>query len=274
VSFAAAKPDGPPIPYPAKSGRALVAIPATPVVSVNWNFVILALGSVIVMLTGVLTLPKPYDLPQPVVPSAAAHSPEPSTEQYLAADVRRVLSTSEQLFSRSTLLLVSGLVMAFVGVGVFFVSLTEVTGLPSTPAPQISEAASINAGFWFQTIGTRQLILTFKSTVMLVFLEAIAWFLLRQYRALMEDYKSFYRYCMRRSNYLAAFKLATERDEKLMGKIVDTLLAEDLTGRLKRDETTEALEGQRVIEPNFAETVVTKTSEVAQRALGQGKASG
>jgi hypothetical protein len=254
------------------------AVPDGPVVRTNWNLVILGLGFLIVAVAAVLVLQKPSDPQQPILPSPKVNSTEQylSTEQCLITDVQRVLSMSAQLFSRSTLLLVSGLVMAFIGVAVFFVSLSDVVAtFPTAPAPTSSGAESepTQMASWFQTIGARQVILTFKSTVMLVFLEAIAWFLLRQYRALIEDYKSFYRHCMRRSNYLVAYKLAADRsDGKLIGEIVETLLAEDLTGRLKRGETTETLEGQRVIEPNFAETVVTKTSEVAQRALGHAKA--
>src|SRR5262249_6841841 len=122
---------------------------------------------------------------------------------------------------------------------------------------------------------SRQLFLAFKSGAMLVFIEAIAWFLLRQYRALVEDYKAFYKYYMRRANYLAALKVATDRNEKrLLEHVVETLLAEDLTGRLKRGETTETLEGQRAIDPNFAEKVTGMVAEVSQRAFGGAQAKG
>jgi hypothetical protein len=272
----------------------IIAYADTPVLRPNWDIIILGFGFVVVAIAGVLLL-KPSEPRQPPVlvtqkflvtekstkkkSAPPVNSMSSSTENYLVTDVQRALSRSEQLFSRSTLLLVSGVVMAFVGVGVFFVSLTEVSTVitSAVAGPPSAEAAvvqsSSNVMSWLQTIGSRQLFLTFKSTAMLIFLEAIAWFLLRQYRALIEDYKSFYRYYMRRANYLAAFKLAAEHsNQKLMGDVVETLLAEDLTGRLKRGETTETLESQRVIEPNFAETVVAKTSEVAQRAFGHGKA--
>jgi hypothetical protein len=78
---------------------------------------------------------------------------------------------------------------------------------------------------------------------------------------------------MRRGNYLAVVKLASEHDDKaLLTRIGETLLAEDLTGRLKKDETTDDIEVRKMVDPNFAETVVARTSEFGQRALGQGKA--
>ena len=40
----------------------------------------------------------------------------------------------------------------------------------------------------------------------LIFIEAIAWFLLRQYRALIEDYKIFHRMYLKRANYLIAYR--------------------------------------------------------------------
>jgi hypothetical protein len=105
---------------------------------------------------------------------------------------------------------------------------------------------------------------------MLIFIEAIAWFLLRQYRALIEDYKSFYRCYMRRANYFAALKISNgNKDEKLFSLIVKTFLTEDLTGRLKKEETTENLEGQRLIDKNFIEVFATSVAGALQRATAQ-----
>jgi hypothetical protein len=175
-------------------------------------------------------------------------------------------------------LLVGGVVMAFVGVGVFFVSLTKFgsvavsLSIPSSlDVP--NERADATSGFLKSVLpSSERIFLTFKDSAMLIFIEAISWFLLRQYRSLIEDYKSFYKYYMRRANYLAAIKLAAEgADKSLMTRIGETLLAEDLTGRLKKGETTEDLGAKKSIDANFSETVMAKTSEIAQRALGQGK---
>ena len=164
--------------------------------------------------------------------------------------------------------------MAFVGVGVFFVSLSDVgaggnVNITTAPGSSVVMSPQASDAGMFGIPG-RQFFQAFKSTAMLVFIEAISWFLLRQYRALIEDYKSFYRYYMRRANYLTSLKLVSESaDASLRVRLVEALLGEDLSGRLKHGETTEVLEGQRVIDGNFAETVLTKTAEIAHRGVGQ-----
>jgi hypothetical protein len=222
----------------------LVVAPGEPMLRINWDILIWSAGGLIVAVIAFRTTrvrPIAQVTAQDSRPAREKKTPQSSSaslasiEGYLVTDVDRALTRSEQLFSRSTLLLVGGVVMAFVGVGVFFASLTEVNAV-SPDQNIVVSSTPIN----------RQLFLAFKSTAMLVFLEAIAWFLLRQYRALIEDYKSFYRYYMRRANYLAAFKMVSHQADKvLIGRLVETLLSEDLTGRLKQGETTELLEGQR-----------------------------
>jgi hypothetical protein len=86
---------------------------------------------------------------------------------------------------------------------------------------------------------------------MLVFVEGIAWILLRQYRALIEDYKSFHRMYLKRANYLVALKvLSAPEVTPHQVFLVASIVSEDLTGRLKNGETTENIEGVRAIEPN------------------------
>ncbi|MBF0510287.1 MAG: hypothetical protein HQK57_15360, partial [Deltaproteobacteria bacterium] len=83
------------------------------------------------------------------------------------------------------------------------------------------------------------------------FLEAIAWFLLRQYRELIEDYKVFHRVYLRRINLLAAHKVVCKGNacpEELF--LAAALLEDDLSGKLKRGETTENLERVKMEEPN------------------------
>lgn len=115
--------------------------------------------------------------------------------------------------------------MAFVGVAVFYATL---------PDPIRDESQST------------YLIRALRATGMLVFLEAIAWFLLRQYRNLIEDFKSFHRIYMKRANYLAAITIIDKtvvRGEDLL--LVTALLGEDFSGRLGSGETTEAIEGMK-----------------------------
>jgi hypothetical protein len=232
---------------------------AAPTLQYNWDFVILAIGSTVVALVGLWSFFKPRKSQELTMPSGSAAGASAAVlapaEEYMIADVRHAIDTSDQLFSRSTLLLVGGVVMAFVGVGVFFLSLF------SNETPSTQPISS-----FIELLSSPRFLMAFRSFAMLVFLEAIAWFLLRQYRSLIEDYKSFYRYYMRRANYLAAIKISSQRGgDSQFAAIVKTLLAEDLTGRLKKDETTETLEGQRLIDANFVETVAISSSGAVPR---------
>jgi hypothetical protein len=245
-----------------------------PVLQYNWDIIILAAGSIIVLVAGVSSFSRSPPLPSLANNSAQIGSAlNAPSDEYLAIDVQRALATSEQLFSRSTLLLVGGVVMAFIGVGVFFMSLrlgdagqvmNPIVDIASIATPQTPQAPQSTAGF----SATDHLLFAFRSFAMLIFIEAIAWFLLRQYRSLIEDYKSFYRHYMRRANYLAAVKLSDQKqDKELYNKIIETLLAEDLTGRMNKDQTTDTLEGQKLIDANFAETVFSKWFELMQTSL-------
>jgi hypothetical protein len=145
-----------------------------------------------------------------------------------AAEVESAAGRADSLFSRSTLLLSGGVIMAFIGVGIFYVTLPETRGDETLTS------------YWPKVV---------RPTGVLIFIESIAWFLLRQYRALVEDYKWFYRLYLKRANYLAAIRiLETEnvRPEDMF--IAASLIQEDYSGRLKSGETTESLEVLRLPE--------------------------
>lgn len=150
----------------------------------------------------------------------------------LEEEVLTAQKRAEDLYNRSTLLLAGGIILAFIGVGIFYVSL-----------PNLSDRQEITlTGYLAQSI---------KPTSVLLFIEAIAWFLLRQYRALIEDYKSFHRMYLKRANYLISFKtLASDSNLETNLFLITSLLNEDLTGRLREGETTEALESAKVPELN------------------------
>ena len=153
-----------------------------------------------------------------------------TTEAVLGTEVDGAYRRASDLYTRSTLLLICGILMAFVGVGIFYVTL-----------PQYQEGEPI----------TSYLSKAVRPSGVLVSVEAIAWFLLRQYRALIEDYKWFHRVYLKRANYLAAYKLIEPEDvrpEALF--LAANLLNENLSGRLSQYESTESLEAQKSADPN------------------------
>lgn len=171
-------------------------------------------------------LPATSDWPK----ESPKKSTEVTAEDFLAADVSSALNQARELYSRSTLMLAGGVIMAFIGVGIFYVSFPQ-----------------------FQAGEDRWTYLEkgIRPTGMLIFVEGIAWFLLRQYRALMEDYKAFHHLYLKRANYLIALKtLSASGISPPQMFLAASMISEDLTGRLKRGETTETLEGVRATEPN------------------------
>lgn len=154
--------------------------------------------------------------------SATLSQEHTTARQVFAQEVKLAEYRAETLFKRSTFLLTGGVLMAFVGVAIFYAT------LPAPPQGQIL------ATYWVSGI---------RAAGMLVFLEAIAWFLLRQYRNLIEDFKVFHRIYMKRANYLAAITVLdkeTVRAEDIL--LVSALLGEDFSGKLQSGETTESIE--------------------------------
>ena len=125
--------------------------------------------------------------------------------------------------------------MAFIGVMVFY------TSLPAMEKPDISI-------YLTQSI---------RPTGALLFIEAIAWFLLNQYRALIEDYKSFHRMYLKRANYLISFRtLAKDSTLETRLLLVMSLLEEDFSGKLMSGETTESLETIKTVDQNPIFTLI------------------
>jgi hypothetical protein len=153
-------------------------------------------------------------------------------DEILANDADDAARRSDQLYSRSNILLAGGIIMAFVGVGVFYFSLPEV-GSDETYQQYLPKVI--------------------RPTGMLIFIESIAWFLLRQYRALIEDYKAFHRIYLKRANYRVAQKMLTQSVPDVSQYsllFAAALLQEDLTGRLKNGESTEGIEAGKIVEQN------------------------
>ena len=143
--------------------------------------------------------------------------------------------------------------MAFIGIGVFWVS------LPKDPVAPYSMLSYLP--------------LTIRPVGMLFFVEAIAWFLLRQYRALIEDYKIFHKVYLRRANFLVALQISESKNvTKPELAVAAALLSDDLSTRLKRGETTEGLESVRQVDANPVFDLFSKIIDRAVVPVGGAKA--
>lgn len=168
--------------------------------------------------------------------SLGTASPRARVYGVLEGDVRDARDRADDLYRRSSTLLWVGVSMALLGVAVFWVS------LPRTLAPD----ATHDLNYYFLN--------AIRPVGILVFIEGVAFFLLRQYRVLIEDYKSLHRLYLRRSNLAIAFEAADEFEDEhrrsTLMLLIGAALTDDLSGRLKQGESTEHLEGIRAVEPN------------------------
>jgi hypothetical protein len=169
----------------------------------------------------------------PVVPLEEKPDRTPRTitaEEFLSDQVQTAAAIANTLYDRSTLLLSGEIIMAFIGVGVFYVTVPDMTGVGTLTGyiPHVVRPAG-----------------------MLLFVEAIAWFLLRQYRVQIEDYKGFYRMYLRRANLLIALKtILSAPKDRAQRALAEAFLQDDQSGRLRKDETTEALATLAASDPN------------------------
>ncbi|KVH72213.1 hypothetical protein WJ41_13860 [Burkholderia ubonensis] len=150
--------------------------------------------------------------------------------------------------------------MAFIGMAVFILT------IPSREALiQDLQSPQINWKIY--------LIITIRPIGILIFTEAIAWFLLRQYRSATEDFKTFHRIYLRRSNYFSASKALAELDSRERAALLaNALLAEDLSGRLNDGQSTEAIESMKIDEVNPVFDVLSKlTARFADHELPEAR---
>lgn len=148
---------------------------------------------------------------------------------------------SKNLYNRATLMLVSGLIMSFVGISIFYLSLPNYS-LTSLDLYHI-------------------LYFSLRPTLILLFIEGISWFLLRQYRLLIEDYKFFHKIYLRKLNYYTTYRLmqgsVTNKSEVEL-ILLQALLNENFNYNLQKDESTEGLEYLKLdINKNSISEIVT-----------------
>lgn len=227
----------------------LGGIDAPPSVSLRTDQVALGCAMIIMLGLAFSTLNPRSEVAATVLQeqrSATLSQEHTTARQVFAQEVKLAEYRAETLFKRSTFLLTGGVLMAFVGVAIFYAT------LPEPPQGQI------HSTYWVSGI---------RAAGMLVFLEAIAWFLLRQYRNLIEDFKVFHRIYMKRANYLAAITVLdkeTVRGEDIL--LVAALLGEDFSGKLHSGETTEALE---TMKGEGANPVFNLVHEALAKAFGR-----
>jgi len=219
-------------------------------------------------------------------------------ENILEKEAEFARTQAQALYSRSTLLLLGGILIAFLGVVVFYLALPQESQIPvraqrlqfahrvllgedgalglfgpddpvvrrrlyemteerrfrsragvkpeetarttietlveKSPEQFASVVKEVLAPVSFKDVLSEHFARALRPFGILIFIEGIAWFLLRQYRSLMEDYKAFNRGYIRRVNTLVAYKLLLENPKPTTATtaFIGALFSEDLSGRL------------------------------------------
>lgn len=141
-------------------------------------------------------------------------------DELFLGDIRNAQDRAEQLDRRATVLLVAGVTVAMMGTAILYMLL---------PAPAADARLADTLAKSVRPLGIG------------IFVEAIAWYLLRQHRVLMEESRTFFNVYLRRSNHLAAARLARV-DARAAGNgtppLIDALVKEPFADRLTEGERT------------------------------------
>ncbi len=122
----------------------------------------------------------------------------------LYEDVLKSERRSNELYNRSTLMLILGLLVAVAGIVTFYFTLPNFSNLKST---------------------SDYLATTIRPSLILLFIQSISFYLLRQYRSLINDYKYFYNEYLKKSRTFTAYQLLqNENVTPNEMKLIDSLL--------------------------------------------------
>ena len=132
-----------------------------------------------------------------------AYEDENIVKSILFEEVVKAETRSNELYNRSTLMLILGLVTATVGVVVFYITLPNyIDQAPSQYLPS-----------------------TIRPSLILLFIQSIAFYLLRQYRSLILDYKHFYQEYTKTARIFSVYQiLQRENPSDEMKRFAETVL--------------------------------------------------
>jgi hypothetical protein len=172
---------------------------------------------------------------------------EDAVSAHLAADISNVSSRADALFARSSLMLIAGIIVAFVGITVYAFLTTEhlpdpVPFLRPDKPPTFDELIKLKREDILLGV-VSSIARNFRYVIIFIFVETIAWFLLRQYIALIEDYKTFYRLFLRRQNYLVSYLMLKDVHKSRQPPnilIPVMMLHEDLSGTVEKNRSLES----------------------------------
>ena len=140
----------------------------------------------------------------------------------LYQDVTKAEKKSSELYTRSTLMLILGLFVAIAGIIIFYITLPDFSDIKDR---------------------SNYIALAIRPALVLFFIQSISFYLLKQYRTLINDYKYFHDEYLKKSRIFTAYQLL--QDENVSNnklKIIDTLLNLSVEENSKSSNNEDTLE--------------------------------
>lgn len=156
----------------------------------------------------------------------------PTEFDILKSYLKQSQKLSEQIFSRSSAYLLIGCLIAFAGVGFFYFQSVYIHTDPKLTASEL--------GFTFRE--------TLPRLGVLIFVEAIAFFFLRQYKATMEEFRYYEAIKRQRENQLLVASCGSIHKDNVdyFTKLVTSMNLADNPNKILKDETTQILETHKL----------------------------
>lgn len=182
------------------------------------------------------------------IPSKSSAIQNETAESYLKELIFSSQSLSKNIYNRGSLYLMIGLICAFAGIA-FFYSQTHVVDSSKTPSQQI---LSILPNFG-----------------VLFFLELVAFFFLRQYRTVMDEFRYYEAIKRSREETLAIIKFTLESGKEVdLAEVIEKGRLGGNPNKLEAGQSTEILEARK-LDKSELETL-SKLVETVVNKLGQG----
>ncbi len=155
------------------------------------------------------------------------------------------MENAKKIYNRSNTFLFAGSLIAIAGVGFFYLQTKTFEQVPGVAAIKVDTSVLVESTI--QRFGS------------LFFIEAIAFFFLRQYSNSMEDYRYYEAVKRQRENqYTVALAYWDEKSEEKLTQFIEACDFNANPGKLGKEETTELLEARKVIntEPDALKSLV------------------
>lgn len=198
-----------------------------------------------------------YTPSSPVTASQRQERADAREEKLIAGYLEASKEIAQNLYTRSGAYLLIGCLIAFAGVLFFYFQTANLHVLDTENSKEVlNTSAGSNKPVQdvLNSIQITRIVFEYLPRVgTLIFVEAIAFFFLRQYRLMMEEYRYYEAIKRQRENQLAALYLFNGYKEspKLLENIIGFMKFGENPNRLSKEDTTNIIETEKLNSKDF-----------------------